>query len=347
MTKFLHIANPDKFSIPLCELLTSSDKNKHVFLFTSKPSNEVIFTKDSVYNLNGQNYKNFLHDCRLFYLKCKQADVIIMHGGAGKLYFALFPWFTRKMVWAIHGAELYSLLQNKKNNFKGCLKKILYQRTLGKSQVHLTHIQGDSILANEIFKSNRKFHYSPMYLSNTVSVEDFRSTTLTTKVKILVGNSNSSNNNHVTILQHLKKYEESIDCIISPLNYGSELEYKQRVKEEGFKLFGDKFKPVEEFMSIDKYKEMLCEIDIAVFDHWRQEAMGVTMLLLSLGKIIYMNPNTTSYENLKKRGFQIFDNMLLFESGPLEPRDVGINKELLSNNYSLEVLIDSYENIQL
>ena len=154
------------------------------------------------------------------------------------------------------------------------------------------------------------------------------------------------NNNHFEIFKELKKFENAIDSIITPLSYGHQLDYKQSVKEEGYKLFGDKFKPIEDFMSLDDYRDLLKSIDIAVFNHWRQEAMGVTLTLLSLGKIVYVNSNTTSFKSLTNRGFKIFDNNLLFIEGPTIQRDVADNKLLLERFYSKEILAKSLNSIE-
>jgi dTDP-N-acetylfucosamine:lipid II N-acetylfucosaminyltransferase len=218
---------------------------------------------------------------------------------------------------------------------------------LKKAKVHLTHIETDSDLANEKLQSKALFHYSPVYLSNVVSTYDFNPTIVKDKVKIMVGNSTSLNNDHISILNKLKKFEESIEYIICPLSYGMYADYKESIKVEGYKLFGSKFKPVEEFMSMEKYIDLLKDIDIAVFNHWRQEAMGVTLTLLSLGKIVYVNPITTSFGSLTKRGFKIYDNNLLFNEGVTVQRNVIENKKLLEKYYSLDVLLETLKKLQI
>lgn len=341
MTKYLHIANPDKFTLPLCKLLTSNQEfNNHKFLFVSDQFDKEIHNSDSISFFSSPIRNELIKNLFLFYKQCNEADIIIMHNGSGSILFNIFPWFTKKNAWVINGAELYGLTKNDNNSraFKFVLKK---------TKVHLTHIEGDSILANEKLRSKAKFHYSPVYLSNVVTTSDFNPTLIKDKVKIMVGNSTSQNNDHITILQNLKKFEKNIEYIICPLSYGIYLDYKESVKVEGYKLFGDLFKPVEEFMSMDKYIDLLKDVDVAVFNHWRQEAMGVTLSLLSLGKIVYVNPGTTSYSSLINRGFKIYDNNLLFEEGPSIQRNVQENKSLLEKYYSLNKLIESLNDLHL
>ena len=95
----------------------------------------------------------------------------------------------------------------------------------------------------------------------------------------------------------MKNYTNEIESVICPLSYGNNVKYKKDVMNAGKKAFGDKFFPIEEFMTIEKYKKTLSQTDIIIFDHWRQQAMGVTLTLLSLGKIVYVNSKTTSYKS--------------------------------------------------
>lgn len=341
MIKYLHIATPDKFTLPLCKLLTSNHEfNNHKFLFISDQFDKEIHNSDSISFLSSPIRNELIKNLFSFYKQCKEAEIIIMHNGSGSILFNIFPWFTKKMAWVINGAELYGFTNKDNNNraFKFVLKR---------AKVHFTHIEGDSILANKLLGSKAVFHYSPMYLSNVVNTSDFNPTLIKGKVKIMVGNSTSQNNDHISILQNLKKFEENIEYIICPLSYGRYLDYKENVKEEGYKLFGDKFQTIEGFMSMDKYIDLLKGVDIAVFNHWRQEAMGVTLSLLSLGKIVYVNPGTTSYSSLVNRGFKIYDNNLLFDEGPLIQRNVQENKLLLEKYYSLNKLIESLNNLHL
>lgn len=347
MTKYLHIANPDKFTVPLCNFINANNElENHKFLFISNQIKIDNVPTGTVYYLYSPLRESRIKNLALFYKLCYSSDVIIMHGSSAAFFFKIFPWFTKKMVWVINGAELYGLnrITNQWNIFSFITST---KFTLKRAKKHLTHIEGDSHIANKTLGIKAAFHYSPIYLSNVVSTDNFKPVALGDKIKILVGNSNSSNNDHITIFKELKKFEDCIDFILSPLSYGNDITYKENVKNEGFKLFGNKFIPIEDFMPIDNYKEMLSDIDVAVFNHWRQEAMGVTLTLLSLGKIVYVNPNTTSYESLKNRGFRIFDNNLLFTEGPSIQRDVFDNKHLLEKYYSKQVLIDSLKSLNI
>ena len=73
--------------------------------------------------------------------------------------------------------------------------------------------------------------------------------------------------------------------------------------------------------------------------------MGITLALLSLGKIVYVNPTTTSYHSLISKGIKIFNNKLILEEGLRVNRDVIENKLVLEKYYSLESLLSSYKRL--
>jgi len=75
----------------------------------------------------------------------------------------------------------------------------------------------------------------------------------------------------------------------------------------GAKLFGDKFSPLLDFMPFENYMELLGKIDVAVFAHKRQQAMGNIVTLLGLGKKIYMRSNVTSWMIFSEQGIKVFD----------------------------------------
>jgi len=60
-------------------------------------------------------------------------------------------------------------------------------------------------------------------------------------------------------------------------------------------------------MPFEKYLEFLGEIDIAIFAHKRQQAMGNTITLLGLGKKVYMRSNITPWQLFKDIDVKVFD----------------------------------------
>jgi len=347
--KILHILAPDKFTIPFIQFINKEfDPNDHLFLCSIKPDENQLSLNSNVVYLHTRYRKNIIKNTMLFNRCLQEASKIIMHGNPVLFYLLLFPWVLKKTYWIIYGYELgNSALPGEKaesNLLRTFIKGFVLKRVHG----HITHIEGDSELANSLFKSSAKFYYSPMYQSNVVTNYTPEKRQLINKPgvkKILVGNSTCPTNNHSTIFKLLLPYKEDDILIYCPLSYGTYDEYRDGVIRMGKELFSDKFIPITNFMKLEEYNSFLDEIDIAIFNHKRQEAMGVTLSLLSKGKTVFMNSLTTSYNSLTERGFKVFDNTLIEKEGLYVKRDVTINPEQVYNYYSYDILKSSLAKI--
>jgi len=341
-TKVLHLFIGDKFTRALIPFLNANfSSEEHTFLGILSQAEKGELKSNNVHCFVSPLGKHLVKNIALFYKHCKNADKIIIHGSVLNHFFFLFPFFLKKTYWIIMGSELYTIPNNSGLAIK--LRKFVLSRV----SHHVTHIEGDSALANELLHSKAKLVYSPMYLSNTVSTAEFEITQLEDKktINVLVGNSLSLNNNHIQIFEWLNQINDKNINVYAPLSYGNNLEYKEMVMAKGKAFFGERFFPITEFMDFESYKNFLKNIDVALFDHHRQEALGVTLTLLSLGKLVYVNPNTTSYQSLILKGIKIFDNKLILAEGLRVSREVSANKPALEKYYSTESLLDSYRKI--
>ena len=117
--------------------------------------------------------------------------------------------------------------------------------------------------------------------------------------RILAGNSATQENQHSETfhaLEHLK--DENIE-IICPLSYGSP-EYRDKVIEEGKNIFGGKFMPLKDFMEYEDYICLLASCDAGIFNNNRQQAMGNILILLRLGKKVYLREDTSMWRHFKE-----------------------------------------------
>ncbi len=338
-TYIVHFMQGDKFTLPLVKQLNKIfDSTQHHFLILGE--NDVISPSDAAVSIIRSPFKihffmNLIKVAKQFW----KADRIVMHGIPALHYFLFFPFALNKLVWVIYGGTDLYLYSGRTLNKKTIWLNRIRKYVLRGVKIHLTHIEGDSKLANKFYGSNAKFLYHPVYLSNVVDnifAEQYGETKKTSKLNILIGHSTDPSNHHQEIFEWLRDKEDV--QIFCPLSYGPYEDYKLKVKQIGFEMFGDRFIPIENFMSLDQYKAFLNTIDIAIFNHKRQEAMGVTLSLLSLGKEVYVNNSTTSFKSFMDRGFQVFDNALVAnEFDKLGTRDVGKNADLLNHYYSREV----------
>lgn len=330
--RVLHVMIAEKkFVLSLVDFIINDLKlDNHKFLIFDNGF-EVHTISDNVFIIKTPFKSDTIKNFFLFSKLINSTDKIILHNLSFLNLLFFFPYKWKNTSWVINGADLYGrLIKSNHSIFKKIIIR-LFDR-------HITHIEGDSRLANEVFGSNAKFHYSPMYLSNVVSTISFKIKDDKNKnYVLLVGNSLSKNNNHLEVLKKLQAYEKQIDKIICPLSYGNDLAYRNSVIDLGIKLFGERFHPLTEFMPRNEYEKLLDTIDIAIFDHWRQEAMGVTLSLLSLGKTVYMRSTTESFKSLVDRGFKVFDNQILFSQG-IKQQDVNENLGLLEKYYGMDTL---------
>jgi len=332
----LHLLDPNKFTKPLTTFIIDDGRfRNHHFLSLSSHG---IEETNQISSFKSPISRNLFYNINKFLLLSSKANKIIVHGPVMIHFLFVFPFFLKKVIWVINGYELGIISNNKSPYAK--MVRFVFKNVYG----HFTHIKGDSDLANAILKSKAKYIYSPTYMSNLVKTDCFHSEDISKKqkVNVLVGNSTDPTNNHIEIFNMIEEQIEEIDKIYCPLSYGIFRDYKDSIIKEGTKRFGDKFVALTDFMTIEEYTEFLKTIDVAIFNHNRQQAMGVTLSLLSLGKIVYCKGGTTSYNSLTERGFAVFAVNLIKEAGIKFNRNVDINKELLESYYSKEQLLESY-----
>jgi len=125
-------------------------------------------------------------------------------------------------------------------------------------------------------------------------------------INIQIGNSADPSNEHFEMLEILEKYRDEDIKIFAPLSYGPK-DYAYKVKDEGEKIFGDKFVAMLDFMPFEEYLTFLGEIDIAIFNHKRQQAMGNTISLLGLGKKVYMRNGVSQWGFFDKINVKVYD----------------------------------------
>lgn len=235
------------------------------------------------------------------------ADKIILHGLCGwplVLVLALNPWLLKKCHWVIWGADLYVHMAEKKD--WRWHKNEFFRRFVIKRIGHLaTYIPGDVELARKWYGAKGHYHECLMYPSNLYKQYDVPQKEHTT-INIQVGNSADPSNNHLEVFEKLLAYKGQDIKIYVPLSYGDQV-YAKTVIEVGTNLFGDKFVSMTDFMPFEKYLEFLGQIDIAIFNHKRQQGMGNTITLLGLGKKVYMRNDVSSYIFFIKKGIKIFD----------------------------------------
>ena len=343
-TRILHIFNDQKkFSKDFFDFLSKNgfDLSEH-FLF-QYGKNDKEYEKFGMQYLFSSLFSPWKH---LKLLKLMHSnEKIIVHSLASPwllLYLYIFPSLDRKVYWAIWGKDLYyyRLLEKKRfyhNIYEFFRKKVF--KNIGQT---IVYVKGDYDLAKKWYGVKARNIDCFMYPSNLYKELDIKEKKHSS-VNIQIGNSAETSNNHFEVFEKLLKYRDSDIKIYAPLSYGN-MQYAKKVIEKGKELFGDKFIPMTEFMPYEKYMEFLGTVDIVVFGHRRQQALGNSIILLGLGKKVYMRDDISPWQFFNDIRVKVY-NIENFNLNLLDETTKKNNIKAIKEYFSKERLIKQLKNL--
>lgn len=281
-TMIVHIMHHEKFTKPFIDFInTQFCAEEHTFLITSDNCKDAIYSEYSniVFIRNNRfvfkKYKPYMHD----------AEKIIIHGLFNPnliVTLAIHKKHLNRTYWDIWGGDLYNKYRIRKKDLKTKIIELLRKKVIKNIGHVITYLEDDYYLLKKWYKTKAKLHLSFMYPSNLfykTNNENF-SDNISEK-NVLVGNFASSTNNHIEIFNKLRN-QKNINIFVV-LSYG-DMEYAKLIEKKGFEIFGRNFYPITNFIKHEKYIDFLSTIDIAIFNHNRQEGFGNLVTLLGLGK---------------------------------------------------------------
>ena len=293
--KILHVMILDKFLAPFIDFVDENfgrDNHHYVFITSEKYD----------YGLTPEHKVEFLHtddDIFITLLKyMKMAKKIILHGlWRDKVDILLYfnQELLKKCYWVMWGGDFY--FPEKQSQIKHTIVK--YMGNLISGYI------GEYELAKQWYGTKGKFHESFLYPSNLykeIDIKDKKSNT----INILLGNSATDTNQHLDAFEKLLPLKDKDIMIYVPLSYGDK-NYGQEVSNKGKEIFGDKFIAIFDFMTLDKYLELLSKIDIGIFNHNRQQAAGNIISLLGMGKKVYLRNDNNIFKFLNSLSIEIYD----------------------------------------
>ncbi|MFW5848068.1 MAG: TDP-N-acetylfucosamine:lipid II N-acetylfucosaminyltransferase, partial [bacterium] len=225
------------------------------------------------------------------------------------------------------------------NNDDISIDMIYRKSVIRKLNYVLTSKTGDfNILKNNFSTDARRYdliHPLPLDFDNLnkskrVLPEKFQLKNRFKRV-ILVGNSANSSNNHIEILYNFKRIDSNNFCIVMPLSYSGHDRYINELIKVGKKLFGERFIPIREYLDKEVYSQLLNQVDVAIFNHKRQQALANIIALLYLGKKVYIRKDISSFDFLDNKGLKVFeiDNL---KSDIIDNKLYEIDKRTIKNN---------------
>ncbi len=334
--QIVHFLGWDKKFVPqfIDFVQESYGTDQHLFLiYGAVRDGELPEGMGSIYHY----YPSLLKAAAGLLKQLRQARKVILHGlFSAHLYYllALQPWVLRKCYWVIWGGDLY--VHNVQNKDWRWYKNEWIRRFVIPRLGHvITHFKGDYELAKHWYGARGELHKCFMYTSNifadcSVVAESYDGT------NILLGNSASQTNNHIDALEKLRPFAGENIKIHCPLSYGDP-GYADRVAQVGKAMFGGKFIALREFMPFERYIEFLAGIDIAIFNHDRQQGVGNTITLLGQGVKVYMKKSITTRSTMDELGIKVFD-LSEINLDPISDYVKKNNKDAVKREFSEENL---------
>lgn len=236
------------------------------------------------------------------------------------------------IIWIFFGADLYSLPELKKGLFSDSTRALVnlkrginiahylkpivrpvYQLLFKKKSLPIARkkaIAKIDLFANygieEYEYLNRRLKNSlPEFIEYFISA-NFKTIQYTTDKSnaILIGNSTSPYNNHIDIIRQLENLNYDGKVTI-PFSYGSQKIYIERIKQV-IKNSSLKISLLEDFLQIEDYIALISGHSAAVFNSYRQMAMGNIFIALCAGVKVYLSQKNPSLPWFKRKEFKIF-----------------------------------------
>ena len=246
--------------------------------------------------------------------------------------------FLRKCYWLVWGGDLYP---PKSEKLLIRWEKLLGARKRIASKIRAIIVvnEGDYRRAVSDLGFEGECICSILYPSNVFILEEEFPLATDGVTGILIGNSASHDNNHEEAFDIVSRNLPTYYSIYCPLSYGDK-DYAEYVIEIGKRIFGENFFPLTSYVSKKQYFDSIGGVDIAVFNHERQQAVSNIVNLLGRGKKVFLKNNVSTYEHFAGLGIKIFDVDKFSPSKYFPEREC--NMALIRRHHSFSSLLNSW-----
>lgn len=160
-------------------------------------------------------------------------------------------------------------------------------------------------------------------------------------VSILLGNSRDPLNNHVDIIDIFKSLNTQVRIDI-PFSYGANKVYAESIRS----IVSESRLAIElheEFMSYNEYVAFVGQHSTAIYNSYRQMALGNILVALWSGLKVYLSIKNPTYLWLNNLGFRIFsiEEDLICD---LKSNNLVLERESIEYNFKLYADISKEEN---
>jgi dTDP-N-acetylfucosamine:lipid II N-acetylfucosaminyltransferase len=341
-TMIVHYSLAEKFTEPFIDFVERHfDRDEHFFIiaetgaFHTTPRPNVICLPKSI-----TERRKLAVLIQYF----NNADKVILHGLFDRtllICYALQPWLLERSYWVIWGGDLY-VYRHQRLGIRSRLGGKLRSYVIKRFGHLVTFVRGDYELARRWYGATGIYHECYLYPSNIFN-NTIGSGEQKGAINVLLGNSADPTNKHLEVLEKLQRFVDFPIRIYCPLSYGDR-DYADEVARAGSQAFGERFVALRQFMPFEEYLALLGEIDIAVFAHERQQAMGNTITLLGLGKKVFMRKDVSQWALFSEMGIMVFDVDLL-DVSPMETSAAENNRAIVTQQFSESNLKKQWQDI--
>lgn len=313
MKKVLFIIHLDKFTENFVKFFINEFKNidsKFIIVGTQSQFTFSIDYKDIVFF---NSYKE-INKGMLAYKWAIDTDEVIFSGlfGAEKLLLKLPKTVIKKTYFQFWGGDFYDLKKMRELPLKARISMQLKKHYIRNVKGVINLIPGDYEKLCQICIPKGEHFVAPVSGngSQVRLVKNIRCNKENREngeiITVLVGNSATESNQHSEAFRILEKFKSENIRIICPLSYGDTL-YAETVVKLGTSIFEDKFLALTNYMDREAYYHVLSEVDVAIFNNNRQQAMANISVTLGLGCKVYIRSDTSMWQTYSnERNYVIF-----------------------------------------
>lgn len=210
---------------------------------------------------------------------------------------------NKRAHWVCWGADLYQHILNSPT-FKQRVAKVVQSRACQRMLSVKCLNPGDAKLLTNLL-GRKQVDVLPYPLVGVSPPEQLSTFAASGQLRLLLGNSAAESNNHIELIDTVRRFASDNLTVYMPLNYAGRPEYVERIIEYGRAQLGEAFVPVTEMLSKQQYDELLASVDGAVFAHDRQQGLYVAYYMMLHGKKLFLKDATSTYDNFQHYGFHV------------------------------------------
>ena len=327
--KYLHICAPSTRMLKsyIMMLQDKFDLSEHYFLcrvqstggdgFTSITGNIINFN-----DLGKGKIRKYFALSKIF----KESKNIVIHGFVFNVPWIIFLYLHRshlkRAIWIIWGIDLYNFIRTSGNKLKNkILNHIEYQcRYACKTSIAV--FPTDVSVFKKCFGETKEVMMVPLVFNNVVFQEydelininkSSRLQNENKTINIMVGHNAYPFNRHGEVLLLLERFKYKNIFITLPLSYGNDfVNAKENYVESLQHLIKnlsmeEKTRVLTKLIPKTRYNKFLANIDIAILNANRQNALGNIVALLYMGKKVYLAKDNPLFNFFSEKGFEIHD----------------------------------------